>query len=224
MWLAGEGRLLRRYRDGEAAIDGYAEDYASLICGLLELFQADGDAVWLDWAVALQERQDALFRDPSDGGWFSTTGRIRTSCCVSRKITTVPSRPRLACDPQPDRARPSRRRRAIPRAQRSGRSRRYGSRAGAAGACYPDDDGRALRLACRHTQVVIVGPPELQSTRELLCRGREALSAVRGDGHRWRPDRRSKRWQAGCRSSRRCSRGRRAPRRTSAGTSLARRR
>ena len=38
-----DGRLLRRYRDGEAAIDAYAEDYAYLIFGLLELFQADGD-------------------------------------------------------------------------------------------------------------------------------------------------------------------------------------
>ena len=43
--------LLRRYRDGEAAIDGYAEDYAYLIWGLLELFQASGDAAWLEWAL-----------------------------------------------------------------------------------------------------------------------------------------------------------------------------
>ena len=47
-------RLLRRYRDGDAAIDGYAEDYAYLICGLLELFQADGDPAWLEWARELQ--------------------------------------------------------------------------------------------------------------------------------------------------------------------------
>ena len=43
LWSA-DGTLLRRYRDGEAAIDGYAEDYAYLIWGLLELFQADGDS------------------------------------------------------------------------------------------------------------------------------------------------------------------------------------
>ena len=70
--------LLRRYRDGEAAIEGYAEDYAYLIWGLLELFQASGDATWLEWALALQQRQDEKFWDPGDGGWFSTTGEDPT--------------------------------------------------------------------------------------------------------------------------------------------------
>jgi uncharacterized protein len=41
---------------------------------LLELFQADPVAEWLEWAVMLQKRQDALFWDDTDGGWFSTTG------------------------------------------------------------------------------------------------------------------------------------------------------
>ena len=69
------GTLLRRYRDGHAEIDGYAEDYAYLIFGLLELFQADADPAWLEWAIALQRRQDELFWDDAGGGWFSTTGR-----------------------------------------------------------------------------------------------------------------------------------------------------
>jgi uncharacterized protein YyaL (SSP411 family) len=75
LWRADGGTLLRRYRDGHADIEGYAEDYAFLIFGLLELFQADGDPVWLEWAMALQRRQDELFWDDRDGGWFNTTGR-----------------------------------------------------------------------------------------------------------------------------------------------------
>src|SRR4029077_14862317 len=75
MWNARTGVLLRRYRDGHAEIDGYAEDYAYLIAGLLELFQADAAPMWLEWAIALQHRQDALFWDEAAGGWFSTTGR-----------------------------------------------------------------------------------------------------------------------------------------------------
>jgi uncharacterized protein len=75
MWHAGSGVLLRRYRDGHAEIDGYAEDYAYLIAGLLELFQADADPMWMEWAIALQHRQDELFWDDQAGGWFSTTGR-----------------------------------------------------------------------------------------------------------------------------------------------------
>ncbi len=74
LWRADTRTLLRRYRDGDAAIDAYAEDYACLIWGLLELFQADGDVAWLEWALVLQARQDDLFWDDAEGGWFSTTG------------------------------------------------------------------------------------------------------------------------------------------------------
>jgi uncharacterized protein len=75
LWDPATGGLLRRYRKGESGVEGYAEDYAFLIFGLLELFQADGDAQWLEWAQALQARQNALFWDPVEGGWFSTTGK-----------------------------------------------------------------------------------------------------------------------------------------------------
>jgi uncharacterized protein YyaL (SSP411 family) len=78
LWVQETGTLLRRYRDGDAAIPGYAEDYAYLVWGLLELFQATGEAEWLQWAIALQARQDALFWDEAGGGWFSTTGQDPT--------------------------------------------------------------------------------------------------------------------------------------------------
>jgi len=74
LWDAPRGVLLRRFRDGHADIDAYGEDYAFLVWGLLELFQAGGDPVWLDWARELQARQDRLFWDEADGGWFSTSG------------------------------------------------------------------------------------------------------------------------------------------------------
>ena len=75
LWNPETQTLLRRYRRGDAAVEGYAEDYAYLIFGLLELFQADGDPRWFEWALMLQRRQDELFSDPIEGGWFSTTGR-----------------------------------------------------------------------------------------------------------------------------------------------------
>jgi uncharacterized protein YyaL (SSP411 family) len=75
LWNSTSGVLLRRYRKGEAGVDAYAEDYAYLIFGLLELFQADSDPRWLEWAQRLQARQNALFWDPAEGGWFSTTGK-----------------------------------------------------------------------------------------------------------------------------------------------------
>jgi uncharacterized protein YyaL (SSP411 family) len=78
LWDDATRTLRRRYRDGDASIDAYAEDYACLIWGLLALFQADGDAGWLAWARTLQARQDELFWDEQEGGWFSTTGQDPT--------------------------------------------------------------------------------------------------------------------------------------------------
>jgi uncharacterized protein YyaL (SSP411 family) len=78
LWKQDTGTLLRRYRDGHAEIDGYAEDYAYLIFGLLELFQTDPRREWLEWAIELQHRQDELFWDEANGGWFSSTGKDPT--------------------------------------------------------------------------------------------------------------------------------------------------
>jgi uncharacterized protein YyaL (SSP411 family) len=74
MWDAGRRIMRRRYRDGDAAIDGYAEDYAYAIFGLIELFQVSGDPHWLEFARTLQRRQDEQFWDDTNGGWFNTTG------------------------------------------------------------------------------------------------------------------------------------------------------
>jgi uncharacterized protein YyaL (SSP411 family) len=73
LWRAGERRLSRR--DGEGAADGFCEDYAYLVWGLVELFQATSDGRWLDWALELTAVQTELFSDERDGGWFSTTGQ-----------------------------------------------------------------------------------------------------------------------------------------------------
>jgi uncharacterized protein len=74
LWRPSDRRLLRRYRDDEAAIEGFCEDYAYLAWGLVELFQATGDRRWLDWALTLTAVQTELFFDERDGGWFSSTG------------------------------------------------------------------------------------------------------------------------------------------------------
>ncbi|OGV64218.1 MAG: thioredoxin domain-containing protein [Lentisphaerae bacterium RIFOXYB12_FULL_65_16] len=67
------GKLLRRYRAGEAAIDGFVDDYAFLIQGLLDLYEASFDVKWLTWATGLQEEQNGRFWDKDEGGYFSTS-------------------------------------------------------------------------------------------------------------------------------------------------------
>ncbi len=78
LWNAETGRLLRRYAAGAAGIEAFAEDYAYLAWGLLELFQADGDPQWLAWAVRLHDTLDARFAAPHDQGWQATTGEDPT--------------------------------------------------------------------------------------------------------------------------------------------------
>lgn len=66
------GVLLRSYRNGPADIDGFTSDYAFLIRGLTDLYQAGFDIRWLEWANQLQTKQDALFLDQKAGGYFSS--------------------------------------------------------------------------------------------------------------------------------------------------------
>ena len=73
LWDGSTRALWRRYRRENAGVPAYAEDYASLIFGLLELFQTDGDPQWLEWALVLQQQQDERFGDAADEGWFSTS-------------------------------------------------------------------------------------------------------------------------------------------------------
>jgi uncharacterized protein len=64
-------RLRRSFRGSAGATYGFAEDYAFLIQGLLDLYEADFNIRWLLWAGELQVQMSALFADPK-GGFFST--------------------------------------------------------------------------------------------------------------------------------------------------------
>jgi hypothetical protein len=66
-----QGQLIRSYRGAAGATHGFAEDYAFVIQGLLDLYEADFDVRWLQWAGTLQVQMNALFADPK-GGYFST--------------------------------------------------------------------------------------------------------------------------------------------------------
>ena len=73
-----DGRLLRRFRDGEARFPAYVDDYAFLIEGLIEIYQCDFDPHWLDEAVRLQALQDERYGDPAEGGYWFTDGSDAT--------------------------------------------------------------------------------------------------------------------------------------------------
>jgi uncharacterized protein len=66
------GRLLHRYRDGEAAITGFADDSVFLSWGLLELYEATFEPRWLAEAIRCMDDALSRFWDPSAGGFFQT--------------------------------------------------------------------------------------------------------------------------------------------------------
>jgi len=72
LYDAEQGTLLRRYRDGEAAIPGFLDDYAFLVQGLLDLYEAGFDTGCLEVAVKLTEAQLARFEDHERGGFYTT--------------------------------------------------------------------------------------------------------------------------------------------------------
>jgi hypothetical protein len=67
-----EGRLLHRYRKGGADILAFIDDYAFLIWGLINLYEASFETQYLEKAIELTEEQIKLFWDSSIGAFFFT--------------------------------------------------------------------------------------------------------------------------------------------------------
>ena len=65
-----DGRLLRTYKDGQAKLNAYLDDYANLIDGLTRLFEATGDGQWITAALELAEVMVREFHDPENDGFF----------------------------------------------------------------------------------------------------------------------------------------------------------
>jgi hypothetical protein len=72
LWDAARGVLFRCWREGRGVNEGFAEDYAYFIQGLLDLYEASFTLRWLSWADVLQEKMDELFWDEVRGGYFNS--------------------------------------------------------------------------------------------------------------------------------------------------------
>ena len=72
MYSPETGILLRRYRQGDAAIPGFLDDYALFAQALLDLYETQFDRRHLELAVRLTARQRELFEDTEHGAFFSS--------------------------------------------------------------------------------------------------------------------------------------------------------
>ncbi|XP_030630170.1 spermatogenesis-associated protein 20 [Chanos chanos] len=78
LWDEEGKRMLRSCYRGDdmeientaSPISGFLDDYAFVICGLLDLYEATLSARWLSWAEELQHKQDQLFWDAQGSGYF----------------------------------------------------------------------------------------------------------------------------------------------------------
>ncbi len=68
--LRADGRLMRYFRADRAIEKGFLDDYAAMVLGLMDLYEASFDARWLREAQTLADRMIALFADEEGGGFF----------------------------------------------------------------------------------------------------------------------------------------------------------
>ena len=66
------GRLLKRYRKGKAGLPAHLNDYAFVVWGFLELYQAGFKTIYLQEAIRLNDQMIKHFWDPQSGGLFMT--------------------------------------------------------------------------------------------------------------------------------------------------------
>jgi uncharacterized protein YyaL (SSP411 family) len=79
-----DGRLFRSYKDGQARLNAYVEDYAAFIRALIALYETTFDLTWLAQASRLTQVMLEQFHDPENGGFFQT-GRDHEELVARRK-------------------------------------------------------------------------------------------------------------------------------------------
>jgi len=85
--LTKEGRLLHRYRNGDAAILANIDDYAFLVWGLLELYESTFNTEYLKEAISLNDQMIKYFWDDKNFGFFfSPYDGEKTSCKTKRDL------------------------------------------------------------------------------------------------------------------------------------------
>ncbi|HEY8693264.1 MAG TPA: thioredoxin domain-containing protein, partial [Chloroflexota bacterium] len=70
--LRRDGKLLRTHKDGQSKLNGYLEDYANLVDGLLALYQVTFELRWFGAGRELAETMIQQFWDPAEGCFYDT--------------------------------------------------------------------------------------------------------------------------------------------------------
>jgi uncharacterized protein YyaL (SSP411 family) len=162
------GILLHRYRAGEAAIPAFADDYAFLTWGFLELYEAGFEVSHLEEAIRLMDLFIARFWDSAGGGFQSCDQAGEEASFPAKPFSdgVLPSANSVALM-------------ALLKLNRITGSSDYQSRAEALISLYPADAGAHARsfpffLSAvdfsmgPSLEIVIAGDPKAEDTRAML--------------------------------------------------------
>jgi uncharacterized protein YyaL (SSP411 family) len=72
LWDESTQTLRRHYKDGAADVPAFADDYAVMARGCIELFEATFETEHLQWAGQLLETLNRDFWDEENGGYFNS--------------------------------------------------------------------------------------------------------------------------------------------------------
>ena len=97
--LMNKNRLLRTFKDGKSKLNGYLEDYAFFIEGLLELHETTLNPSWLNHAVNISKTMIDLFWDIKTEQFYDTSGDHEDLVIRPRDIAdnAIPSGASTAC-------------------------------------------------------------------------------------------------------------------------------
>ncbi|MDF1657164.1 MAG: thioredoxin domain-containing protein [Verrucomicrobiales bacterium] len=81
-----KGRLLKRYRQGEAGLTAHLEDYVFMISALLDVYETAFEIRYLDQAITFQRIIDEFFWDEEDGGYFTVADDAEQLIVRAKKL------------------------------------------------------------------------------------------------------------------------------------------
>ncbi|MGZ3664576.1 MAG: thioredoxin domain-containing protein [Ktedonobacterales bacterium] len=98
--MVSDGRLHRSWRNGQARLDAYLEDYAAVVNGLVSTYEATGETRFFVWARELADAMLSRFWDEASGGFFDTASDHEALIGRPRELTdnATPSGTSLAAE------------------------------------------------------------------------------------------------------------------------------
>jgi uncharacterized protein YyaL (SSP411 family) len=98
--LVRDGRVFRSYKNGQARIAGYLEDYAALGLAALAVYELTFDRRWLEHAREMRDAMVQWFWDDTSGAFYDTASDHETLITRPREVpdNAIPSGTSLAVE------------------------------------------------------------------------------------------------------------------------------